>query len=597
MSTQTEISRFVRLTFASKISSGSVILISGLTLAGWTFGLPLLGRFFPGLAPMNPVTALTLILSGTALWLVAQDTPVNRISRRAGQALAFLVALAGGLKLGGYLLGFDLGIDQWLFQKQLQLSDSVLSRMAPNTALNFILLGLALLFLDLKIGRGGWLAEYLAVAALLNAFLVLLGYAYDVPVLYTVIRHTPMAFSSALGFLILCAGVLLSRPHRGMMSVITSPHLGGVLTRRLLPAALSLPIVLGWVRLKGQHAMLFSNEFGIALFAVMTAAIASALLLWTASSLDRVDADRRQTETTLRASEQRNRLVVEASYNAFIEINADDVIIDWNPQAEATFGWSRNEAVGRSLAGTIIPERYRGEYRKGFEALMGAGEEPILNKRIELMALRRSGQEFPVELTISTIQTENYYSFIAFLHDITERKELEEHLRQIGLHDALTGLPNRILLTDRLNQAMSRTRWHKRLVATLFLDLDGFKTINDTLGHEIGDRMLKALAERLQTCLRDGDTVARLGGDEFVIILADVAKEEDIPPIVQKILHVLAKPIQLDRHELAITTSIGISLFPNDDESVESLLKKADIAMYQAKRDGKNRFNFYSALF
>ncbi|HXC61211.1 MAG TPA: GGDEF domain-containing protein, partial [Nitrospiria bacterium] len=203
----------------------------------------------------------------------------------------------------------------------------------------------------------------------------------------------------------------------------------------------------------------------------------------------------------------------------------------------------------------------------------------------------------PMEAAISAIQTESSYSFVAFLRDISERKQLEEHLRQIGLHDALTGLPNRILLTDRLNQALARTRWHKRLVAALFLDLDSFKMINDTLGHEIGDRLLKAVSERLTASLRDGDTVARLSGDEFVIILADVAKVEDIPPIAQKILHILAEPIQIDKHELKITTSVGISFFPDDGELVETLLKKADTAMYQAKKEGKNRFKFYSSPF
>ena len=381
------------------------------------------------------------------------------------------------------------------------------------------------------------------------------------------------------------------------MSVITSPYPGGVLARRLLPAAIFFPILIGWMRLKSQQVVPFSSEFRFALFAIVTAAIASALLLWSTYTMDRSDIDRRRAEAELRSSEQRNRQIIEAAYDAFIAVDADGVIIDWNTQAEAIFGWSRGEAIGRSLAETIIPLRYREGYRKGFQSFIFSGKGPMRNKRIELTFLSRDDREFPMEAAISAIQTESPYSFVAFLRDISERKQLEEHLRQIGLHDALTGLPNRILLTDRLNQAMSRTRWHKRHVATLFLDLDGFKTINDTLGHEIGDRMLKAVSERLTTSLRDGDTVARLSGDEFVIILADVAKVEDIPPIAQKILHILAEPVQIDKHELKITTSIGISFFPNDGELVKTLLKKADTAMYEAKKEGKNRFKFYSSPF
>jgi diguanylate cyclase (GGDEF)-like protein len=179
--------------------------------------------------------------------------------------------------------------------------------------------------------------------------------------------------------------------------------------------------------------------------------------------------------------------------------------------------------------------------------------------------------------------------------DMTERKQAEERLSYLASCDSLTNLPNRILFYDRLNQVLSRAPWSKRLVGVLFLDLDRFKIINDTLGHNVGDELLKAVAERLKGCVRAGDTVARLGGDEFTVILDDVAKEQDVTKIAQKILDALSKPYRIEGHELFTTTSIGISLYPHDGETAETLLKNADIAMYRAKEQGKNNFQHYSS--
>ncbi|MEW6354316.1 MAG: EAL domain-containing protein [Pseudomonadota bacterium] len=175
-----------------------------------------------------------------------------------------------------------------------------------------------------------------------------------------------------------------------------------------------------------------------------------------------------------------------------------------------------------------------------------------------------------------------------------ERKRAEEHLNFLANHDALTHLPNRVLFLDRLGQALVRGPWHKRLVAILFLDLDRFKHINDTLGHNVGDLLLKAVGERLQTYVREGDTVARLGGDEFAVILADIARAADVARIAQKITRGLTQPFKLDGHELSITPSIGISLYPSDATDAPTLLKNADTAMYRAKERGGG-YQLYSS--
>ncbi len=178
--------------------------------------------------------------------------------------------------------------------------------------------------------------------------------------------------------------------------------------------------------------------------------------------------------------------------------------------------------------------------------------------------------------------------------DITEKKHAEERLTFLAHHDSLTDLPNRILFMDRLSQALARVKWHQRLVAVLFLDLDHFKRINDSLGHDMGDLLLKAVAERLSSCVRAGDTVARMGGDEFTIVLADVAQTEDVPKVAQKIVDAISKPFSLMGQEFFITISMGISIFPNDGQDAQTLVKNAYAAMYRAKEQGRNHYQHYS---
>jgi PAS domain S-box/diguanylate cyclase (GGDEF) domain len=182
---------------------------------------------------------------------------------------------------------------------------------------------------------------------------------------------------------------------------------------------------------------------------------------------------------------------------------------------------------------------------------------------------------------------------VGTVQDITDRKETEARLAHLAHHDSLTSLPNRMLLRDRISQAISYGRRHNRLVAVLFLDLDRFKRINDSLGHDVGDRLLQVIAERLRKSVRDGDTVARLGGDEFAIALTDVADVDDVAKVAHKLLTAINQSIHLNGREYYATASIGISLFPHDGGDVETLLKNADTAMYEAKEAGRNDYRFF----
>ena len=181
---------------------------------------------------------------------------------------------------------------------------------------------------------------------------------------------------------------------------------------------------------------------------------------------------------------------------------------------------------------------------------------------------------------------------VGIIRDITERKFQEDHFRYIAYHDALTGLPNRKAFTEELHESLSWAKNSNCMLALLFVDLDGFKQVNDSLGHKMGDLLLVTVAQRLSNCLRGSDTVSRLGGDEFTIILRKIPKAEVAAKIADKILRTITEPIALENHNATVSASIGISIYPDNAENCETLLKQADAAMYRAKHLGRNRYEF-----
>ncbi len=296
---------------------------------------------------------------------------------------------------------------------------------------------------------------------------------------------------------------------------------------------------------------------------------------------------RARVEASIRDNEWRTRMIIESSYDAFVAMNQRGVITDWNQQAEATFGWSRQQAVGAVLGDLVIPERSRLAHNKGMERFLETGEGAVLNKPIELVGLRRGGEEFPVELTIRALQYQDGYEFCAFLRDITERKNTEQQLRELSQNDPLTGVPNRAIFNDRIAEAMKRNqRTHSRM-ALLYLDIDRFKLVNDNYGHKIGDGLLKEYVRRLRASIRATDTLARLGGDEFTIILEELKSPTDAEIVASKIIKNVCKTMQVEDIHLTVTTSIGIAYY-QDELDAEQLIHNADQAMYRAKKAGRN---------
>ena len=296
-----------------------------------------------------------------------------------------------------------------------------------------------------------------------------------------------------------------------------------------------------------------------------------------------------------REAEARLRATIDNALDAVVQMDAEGRIQGWNDQAVNIFGWAREEAIGHLLQDMIIPPQYRESLFRGVQHYLLTGEGPILNSRIEVTSLHRDGHEFPVEVAITTIKVENQHEFSAFIRDITAKKESEELIWKQANFDKVTNLPNRHMLHDRLEQEIKKAHRADLQMALFFIDLDRFKEVNDTLGHDMGDILLMETARRISGCVRESDTVARLGGDEFTVILSEVKETSNVERLAQSILQILAKPFQLGDEVAYISASIGITLYPNDATNVEGLLKNADQAMYVAKSQGRNQCSYFTA--
>ena len=428
-----------------------------------------------------------------------------------------------------------------------------------------------------------------------------------------------------------------------------------------------------------------------------------------------------RTEEALRKSESRLKQLIASTLDAVITIDRRGQVVEWNPQAEATFGLRAPEVIGRPLPREVIAPKMADVLDAVLDRGHGPRSTELLKRRMETVARRATGEEFPVEITIDPVGSGDEQTYTAFIRDISERKHAhnelekreqrfralvekswsgvalldadlaftyvgssterllgyseedvtgtsflsyvhprerhaarkifaglvsgaiqenqgelrfmhksgtwvwvegfaqnllhdpsvgaivinyrdisqrkatEKQLEYQAYYDALTGLPNRLLFRDRVINAMAQARRNKRGIAVLYIDLDHFKLVNDGLGHSVGDALLSEVAARLGGCVRASDTISRLGGDEFTILLQETSDSDAVAGVARKILQSLARPFRVESHELFVTASIGISLFPTDGEDVETLLRCADSAMYRAKELGRNQTQLFTA--
>jgi len=296
--------------------------------------------------------------------------------------------------------------------------------------------------------------------------------------------------------------------------------------------------------------------------------------------------ERRQAEGRLRLSST----VFENTAEAIMITDQDTKIIDVNTAFSEITGYSREEVIGQNPSMMKSGRHSDSFYNEMWTKLSHKGFW-----RGEIWDQRKNGEEFPKWLSINACSDEKgrLTHYVAVFSDITDKKEDQEKLEQLAHFDHLTGLPNRILFQDRLQTALARSRREKEHMAVLFVDLDRFKQINDSLGHRVGDLLLQEVSRRLLYSIREIDTVARLSGDEFTVILTDIVSLENIEQIASRIVKSLGAPYFFEGHELFVSASVGISTYPMDGESGADLLRHADVAMYHAKEKGRNNYQFF----
>ena len=395
----------------SRLGALVVCAFAALALIGWAFDLPVLASGVPARSPMSVATALCFILASVALFLLTRRE-LGPIARTVQRLCVGFVFVAGALGMISVVAG---------------LNNYAILAMAPVTALNFMLFSAAV-FSDGK-GRDQIYSALIA-AGLFGSWLYLVGYAYDVEALYAVSSFSGMALTTAVAFTVLFVTALLARPTNGWMQYLTGEDRGGIAARFFLPAIIVIPFLLAGLTIYADRLFAIDPEFGFAILAVSTTAALAAMVCLVSAWLSRAQAALAESEATARK-------IIEAARDAVIQIDEAGKILEWNPQAEVVFGWRRDEALGQQLASLIIPEGSRLLHEKGLARFLRTGESTILNKRIEIGAINRAGEEIIVELTVTAQRRKQGYVFSAFVRDQTARIAIESQLRQAQKMEAV----------------------------------------------------------------------------------------------------------------------------------------------------------------
>jgi diguanylate cyclase (GGDEF)-like protein/PAS domain S-box-containing protein len=308
----------------------------------------------------------------------------------------------------------------------------------------------------------------------------------------------------------------------------------------------------------------------------------------------RIMMDSRATEAMVLENEVAN-VTLDSIGEAVLRTDGQGKVTYLNRKAEEMTGWSREEARGRPMAEVLRLIESTGGPAAGNSAGLAMQDDQPAKKTADCILVRRDGFECGIDHKVTPIQDQdgNVTGTVVAFHDVSAARAKSLEMSHLAQHDALTDLPNRVLFNDRLTQAIALAERQGKQLAVMFVDLDHFKKINDSLGHDIGDKLLQSVAGRLMACVRRSDTVSRLGGDEFVVLLAQVEHAEDAAYSARKILRALAAPHRIDNKSFDINVSIGVSTYPRDGKDAEGLLIRADNAMYEAKEHGRNNFQFF----
>ena len=313
------------------------------------------------------------------------------------------------------------------------------------------------------------------------------------------------------------------------------------------------------------------------------------------TELKLLNANLLRQQDALRLAANRMQAILQHAADAVITVDSRGSIESFNYAGEQLFGYCAAQVMGCSIERLLV-----GQFQKEYcvpaqHIAVGADEKLGATARSEVVARRSDGVEFTAEVSVSCVVESDRHFFTVFLRDVTQRKLAESAITYLAHHDMLTGLPNRRLLADRIEQAIIRAKRSGAEFAVMFLDLDNFKPINDTYGHDVGDQLLQLVARRVTVSLRAEDTVGRQGGDEFIVLLESLSLPSALPMVVEKIQGALAAPYLIEGYALSVSASIGIAVYPADGANVETLFKNSDRAMYHAKKLGRNNAQLFGA--
>jgi len=303
------------------------------------------------------------------------------------------------------------------------------------------------------------------------------------------------------------------------------------------------------------------------------------------------------SEDALYQQQDTARVTLDSIGDGVITINLEGEVTYLNSTAEILTGWRLHETKGLALEQVFHVVDATTRKFAHIPIAEAVNENRTTKLASNSVLISRNGSELPIEESISPIlnRDKTIIGVVIVFHDVSDTRALTEKMTHLAQHDFLTGLPNRALLTDRLSRALGLASRNKKKVGLLFIDVDNFKQINDSLGHYIGDKLLQSVARRLETLVRNTDTICRQGGDEFVILLTEIEQVEDAAQVTDKLIEAFTVPHKIDEHLLLVTLSIGASIYPDDSEDLDTMFKHADSAMYQAKISGRNNFQFFCA--
>lgn len=578
---------------AARICSGTVACFGIIALSGWALDIQLLASIRSDYIPMAPNTAAAFVALSIALYAIT-CRPANRILRWCAKVTTVFVLLLCSSTFIQYVTDSDLGIDRLLFVTTKTLGQIPVGFMSPITAVNFLLSGFSLLLTTSSPAKGKYIksmASSLATIVIFTGSIVILGYLYRTPLLYggTII---PMAHTTAVAFVCLGTGLIFTiGPEYWPQCLVTGLSTRARLMRAFLPVTVVIVIIMGWIytvvvlQSKSNPALLSS------LLAILFMVIIGFIVSHTASIIGNA-IDLAETKRNLAESQHRKlSQAVEHSPNTVVITDVHGNIEYVNPKFTQLTGYTPEEVIGQNprilKSGKTSPE----EYKQLWNTITSGGEW-----RGEFYNKKRGGEFYWEHASISPIRNAEgiITHFLAVKEDITERKNFQAQLAHLADRDPLTNLFNRRRFREELERWLSHAQRYSINGALMFLDMDNFKYINDTLGHQAGDELLVNLADTLRERLQETDIIARLGGDEFAILLLQVDAGRAMS-IAREIIETANRHTTIiNGRPFSATASIGIALFPHHGTTSETLLKCADLAMYRAKEAGRNRACIYA---